>query len=312
MFGQKAVSLIKPSYFISVIVCILSLIPVHLYSKSIVLNSRARRLGDNLDAICKAAWIAHHYSLHQYYLPFYNAQNFQLHTDLAQKDEGELYKQYPEKHYFCSNDTKEVYPDLGILYMAGVKGDIAINWHDDTFLQRVRHLLSPITYKPNTHLLYPGHINIALHLRTGEGFDKPEARQRYALRFPNVEYYVAQLKKVIVEFYPDKLVHVHVFTDDPYPEKLVQEIRQKLGPLATRVTFSYRNQGNHHDKNVIEDFFDMTLFDVLIRSGSLYSYYAWILGNHTLMICPKTVTTCDQRGFWEVDKATIIVREPSN
>jgi len=105
--------------------------------------------------------------------------------------------------------------------------------------------------------------------------------------------------------FPNSSLHVHIFTDDQNPNYLKNLFEQRF----KNFTFSCRQSKNRHNLNVVEDFFAMQDFDILIRSGSLYSYYAWQFGRHSIMICPKKMGTFnEQTGYWSVEETEIIQR----
>ncbi len=150
---------------------------------------------------------------------------------------------------------------------------------------------------------------VAIHLRIGTGVDSISSRKRFPLRCPNMQFYIDQLH-IITKMFPTTPLHVHLFTDDPNPPQLAKRFENEF--KNSNITFSYRKVDNKHDKNVLEDFFAMMKFDILIRSGSYFSYYVWRLGEHEIMICPKTVSHFDEKeGFWVIKETQIIKNNES-
>ena len=54
------------------------------------------------------------------------------------------------------------------------------------------------------------------------------------------------------------------------------------------ITFDCRKEGNYHAHNVVEDMAAMAQYDCLIRSGSNYPQISQLMGNHRIVIYPKS------------------------
>lgn len=57
-------------------------------------------------------------------------------------------------------------------------------------------------------------------------------------------------------------------------------------PEASRISFNYRKTGNRQDANVLEDFFSLFNFDVLIRPESNYSIVPALLHDYMIVCSP--------------------------
>ena len=79
-------------------------------------------------------------------------------------------------------------------------------------------------------------------------------------------------------------MYVYIFTDDQNPERLANKYAQALD--LSNIIFDYRKVDNAYNANVLEDFFSMMQFDVLIRSESSYSLVASRLAKRQLVIYP--------------------------
>ncbi|PKN03721.1 hypothetical protein CVU75_00805 [Candidatus Dependentiae bacterium HGW-Dependentiae-1] len=123
----------------------------------------------------------------------------------------------------------------------------------------------------------------------------------YPYKLPPDSFYVEQLKKIAALF-PDKHIAAHLFTDDPHPEKLANKYRAVLN--NPRITFSYREGENRHNKNVMDDFFAMTSFDCLIRPASAYSVNVQRISNFKVVISP-THGTWITKNHLVIDTVTI-------
>lgn len=126
----------------------------------------------------------------------------------------------------------------------------------------------------------------------------------WPLKFPPDSYYIEQLQKVLA-LYPGQSLHCHIFTDDQNPESIAHRYQHIINnPL---ITFDWREGGdktNGHNKNVLEDLFSMTLYDVLIRPDSSYSNIAGLIGNHQIVIYPVSFVDEDDRR--RIDKVFIV------
>jgi hypothetical protein len=157
------------------------------------------------------------------------------------------------------------------------------NLKDPVFRKKVQSLISPrqkmqkITHAKNT-------IPVALHIRTGGGFLMDKMLQtKYPLRFLPLDFYIDQIKRLFFH-YPGKNFYIHLFTDDEHPEKMVDYLEKNI--QNKNITYGYRKEKNKHNKNVLEDFFAMMQFEVLIRPISNFSKMAEYLGSHVLIITP--------------------------
>ncbi len=106
----------------------------------------------------------------------------------------------------------------------------------------------------------------------------------WPIKFPPDQYYIDQLKE-LTNLLPGKNLLVYLFTDDPDPESIMARYSAQLADHP-RIIFSYRQKGNHHTKNVLEDLFAITQCDCLISASSSFATAAQILGNHQVLIFP--------------------------
>lgn len=106
----------------------------------------------------------------------------------------------------------------------------------------------------------------------------------WPIKFPPDQYYIDQLKE-LAGMLPGKNLLVYIFTDDPNPEDIMERYSNQLKDYP-RIIFSYRQKGNHHTKNVIEDLFAITQCDCLISASSSFATAAQLLGNHSVLMFP--------------------------
>ncbi|MCA9770073.1 hypothetical protein KC460_01755 [Candidatus Dependentiae bacterium] len=133
-------------------------------------------------------------------------------------------------------------------------------------------------------------ISVAVHVRKGGGYDAPlfsktvqYADQRWPLKFPPDDYYIEQIKKIAHQ-YKHHYLYCYIFTDDQQPIAIMERYKKKLN--NPRIHFDCRKGTNSHKLNVLEDLFNMTRFDCLIRPSSSYSTIAQLLNNFIIVIHP--------------------------
>lgn len=258
------------------------------------------RFGDQLLAFSHAVWFSHTLGIPVFYKPFAYSDQLKLHLDPALLREGEFHprqtyvlnsqQDYLKFFKLLSSDTAledalfEVpyYPDSTYLYEGRPQAQYTIvNWKDPEFLQRLRQCISPLKdlQKP---LMPKGRMTVALHYRSGGGYDKPGWQQIFPLKGPPDAYYseaLSMLYQVV-----DRPLYVFIFTDDPKPRK----VRKKLSTLFTeeKMVFACREGANSHDQNVLEDFFALGEFDCLIRPDSNFSFMAAVLFPFKIIVSP--------------------------
>jgi hypothetical protein len=111
----------------------------------------------------------------------------------------------------------------------------------------------------------------------------------WPIKFPPDQYYIDHLK-YLSDFLNDKQLLVYLFTDHPNPQEIVERYSKALKDYS-RIIFSYREAGNHHTKNVIQDLFSIMQCDCLISASSSFAHAAQLLGNHSICIMPTHAIT---------------------
>lgn len=111
----------------------------------------------------------------------------------------------------------------------------------------------------------------------------------WPIKFPCDQYYIDCLKE-LASMFPGKNILVYLFTDDPEPENIMERYSAQLHDYP-RIIFSYRQKGNHHTKNVIEDLFSLTQCDCLISASSSFATVAQFLGDHQALMFPVWATS---------------------
>lgn len=256
------------------------------------------RFGDQLLAFSHALYFAVKQQKELYLVPFKYSD--QLMVDrLVKKYTPEVKATYNNIINFKGGD---IYPDSilkssivipffpaarTIEYTWSKYPTFFVDWNNITFKQLLRELITPqyplqLT-KPLKHK-----ISIALHVRKGGGFDQFTPNDFYnqempVYKLPPDEYYVNQIKLVSAMLDNPEL-YIFLFTDDQNPQDIAERYQEMIN--LPSITIDYRKEQNHHTANVLEDFFSIMEFDVLIRSESSFSFMAQQLGDHKMIITP--------------------------
>jgi hypothetical protein len=88
-----------------------------------------------------------------------------------------------------------------------------------------------------------------------------------------------------LQLLPDKKIYCFLFTDAKDPAALVKKLQKSL-PSNTLITFDYRTSGNQHDAHVLDDFFSLFQFDIMIRPDSNFSMAASLIHDYAILISP--------------------------
>lgn len=262
------------------------------------------RFGDNLLAVAHAKWFSYCLGLPLVYLPFDYSDHLQLSRDSSLifdlkkheyskqceiRSEGDyqnlwkwifapeaLHKTlitlayYPESAYEYERDHAHNYPPYS-----------QVNWDDPIFIQELKRLMTPIVSLKEIQLP-KDRITIALHIRTGVGYDGADFPKLWPLKWCPLAYYDDALN-FLWNMY-QKPLYVYIFTDDPNPKNLKKMFSNKF--RQHDIVFACRDERNSHNLNVVDDFFALGKFDCLIRNESNFSYMASKLFPYKVMIAP--------------------------
>jgi hypothetical protein len=252
------------------------------------------RFGDNVLAYLHAKWLAFEYDLPLLYRPFLYS------SELAMHDQEQLTyacrKEYKKQAELSCKLPKPV-PSPSTLFICPYfpemewelkrEGFFSFkpDWKNREFRQIVTQMVSP---KSRLNLIYPprGHVSVAVHLRDGREYDGYQLHFADPLKVPPLSFYIESLSRV-VEMVQGRSIYCHVFTDSSNPAELVGEIQQGLPPDA-QIIFQYRKNNNRHDANVLEDFFSLLNFDILIRAESNYSIVPALIHDYAAVFYPRS------------------------
>lgn len=269
-----------------------------------VTHAHSGRLGDQITSYIHAKWVAYKYGLKLFYDPFEYSDQLALH-DLEARYDKSLTKKLKLVTAFFDQPT--TFDEDGILYTIPYfphypKSEaefkmvcpIVIDWSDPVFVELLRKCIAP-----KKQLVLPtlnkNCFNIALHIRTGGGYDTMygdhdpvKAVGNFSdiglpTNHPREEYYIKQLT-MILDFFKNVPVYVFIFTDDQNPEQFCIKYQHMIN--NSNVIFDCRTKANRHDKNVLEDFFAMQQFDCVICPNSNYSLSAARIGHNAITVFP--------------------------
>jgi len=291
------------------------------------LGRHGGRLGDCLINYIKAKWISYSNNIPLYCPKFKYSEKLML-SKIEKRYNKKMDKQYKKRvvmpngktiirdSQYCFKKHKEaifnnkIEKDKNFLYVSNYYANITINWDDKNFIKELKKTIAPV--KPIKKPEIPKNmISVALHVRKGGGYDPPllskktlpllskkilYADQKWPLKFPPDNYYIAQIKK-LHEILDKQPLYIYIFTDDQNPQKIAEEYKNAL--KIENITFAWREKNNAHNKNVIQDLFEMTYYDCLIRALSNFGAIADIVGNFHIVIHPEGSY------HWEGDKLII-------
>ncbi len=227
------------------------------------------RLGDCLITYLHAKWLAYEKGVPLLYKPFEYSSFLVLHDRELRKVQTaskNIYKcpYFPESTWEMKN-----HPFSGF----------AVDWKDPEFRTIVRELIAP---KGKLDLIRPPENvrGVALHVREGGGYDV-NGFAYFPTKFPPLSFYIDGVKAALAQF-PGEHLYCQLFTDALDPAALITKIRQELPPDAS-IEFHYRDNNNVHDANVLEDFFSLFEFDILIRPASNFSIVPSLICDYAMV-----------------------------
>jgi hypothetical protein len=250
--------------------------PAEQISSAVTYELNGGRLGDNLISYVRAKWISYYYKIPLIFLPFKHSDKLALDT-LEHQREGTFVNTVE------IDKNTVIDPHSSTLYVSTWYSPLRPQWNDQEFLKIVRAHIAPVN--PYATVDIPSNcFSVAVHVRTGSGFDNVCIQKQKPQQFPSTAFYI-KLMRIIASLYPTQRIYFHIFTDDPKPEKFVCTFQKALSD--PRISFGYRKSDTKHTSGVLDDFFAMMMnFDALIRPASHYSMWAERLGHHELILKP--------------------------
>lgn len=261
-------------------------------------------LGDHLLGYLHAKWISYKYGATLLYKPFLYSDEFALHeieelwTEEKEGQFKDIYRGCEESFFAAplSDNLLHIIP-----FFSDLEEDqkihpewstFPIDWKNREFRKLLPPLFAPRKGRtPRNTIRNTSDLTIALHIRRG-GEEMPfsYAMRVWPMRFASNRYYIDCLRE-LSRLFPNKILYAHIFTDDPEPKRLADELKAQLKDLP--LFFSYREENNCSNTYVIEDFFQMMDFDCLIRSLSNYTLVPALIADYKIVMTPK-------QGYWSV------------
>lgn len=285
------------------------------------------RFGDGLVSYMHAKWLSYKYDIPVLYTPFPQSEYLLL-AKKEMSPEQRPHSSFKEIVHLTSKKNIERFinhkKEKGILYIipyyseyegecnnAFFKQFFTVEWRDKKFYNLLREHVASDNIHPQP-VRHSNLVNVALHLRTGRGFDKlakPGDDFKKAIKgeknFCNVYF---PLKLPALNFYSNALhqlcillkhrpIHVHIFTDDPHPEEVIKALKNQIAhKYSGKLEFTF-DHTSQNDLDILKDFFTMTHFDCLIRPASNFSFCAAKISDFLIEISPKSLVITDQFFF---------------
>ncbi len=282
-----------------------SWLEAHNSNKGITYNIYGGRFGDNLLAYMHAKWFSLQYDIPLLYRPFHYSK------DLALERYDKRLENWVEKKFLHHLTLKKgedidnlIKRDLfqSTLYMIPYFPEclselekeneypyFTVDWEDPYFLEVMKKMIAP-KKRIKTVNLPQDRLSIALHIRTGDGFDSEEVKAFFPLKFPPLSFFIWQLVD-LCHFFEEQPLYVHIFSDAFDIKAITSEIKSRVN--HRNIEFGCREDGNDWQHNVLEDFFSLTKFDISIHGSSNFAFCAAILAHHQLEIIPKIPRASD-------------------
>jgi hypothetical protein len=260
------------------------------------------RFGDHLMSYCHAKWLAHKFNIPLLYKPFKYSDQLSLH-DLEDRYSEHRARKYRSVIMLDDELLHKIDPQADILYIVPYFPEtnydfynqtnafhchFAVDWQDSAFKKELKKQLAP-RYPISKQQLSQEAICVAVHVRKGTGYDDLSILStEQPLKFPPDSFYIKEIQNLINRFH-DKKIYFYIFTDHDNPIEIAMQYQEAVeaNTNSNMVFFDYRKSGNHHTKNVIEDFFALTQYDYLIRPDSNFSIIAAKVANNMFEVFPE-------------------------
>jgi hypothetical protein len=259
------------------------------------------RFGDRVLGYCQARYLSYVTGIPFLYRSFPYSQHLTIEYQAENYDTWA--RRYPTTFTICSANTLTEFfakirdpktpPTLFIVdYFPGDLDEwkidktrsiaLEIPWDDLAFKSYLQRSLAPRLSIPDFR--QPGCLNVAVHVRTMSGPDTPETSLAYfPLKFPTLDYHIRQIRRVYT-WNLERPMHVFIFSDSKQPLNLVEEFRSAFQGKA--ITFDIQVLEKPDLTHVVQDFFAMQKFDVLIATRSNFSLMAGRLASLDMFIYP--------------------------
>ena len=278
--------------------------------RAVTYDFSAGRFGDNLISYLHAKWYAFQEGIPVIYKPFFLSSHLML-------DELEMrYEQLPTEpriRCYLGRPSQRV-PNTSVIYICPYfpeepteRSDpryfcqFDVDWKNSAFRKVARSMLAP---KRELQLTKPPASvrSIAIHWREGGGYDTPNVFREIPLKFPPGAFYQQCFRRALDRL-AGEAVYCHVFTDALNPVPLIAQLQDVLRP-TDQVTFGWRKERNGPHTNILEDFFSLFEFEILIRPQSNFSIVPSLLNDYVAVYEP-TSFSIEPDGAIHIDQIKI-------
>ena len=257
------------------------------------------RFGDNLLSYLHAKWFSFSHQIPLLYQPFRYSTNLKLHDEELHYAAYSFSFRYrtpvwrwpmnlsslPTVIYVSPYFPYDPREDCSIedVDKPTPWPSFPVDWDNQEFRAIVRDLITP---KAPLKLTIPpkGYISVAIHIREGGGYDSDQMKQSVVMKLPLIDFYIQGIQ-AILELFPRKTLYCYLFTDARCPESLAEKI-QSAFPDEPALIIDYRHSTNGPEQNVLEDFFSLFQFDVLIHPLSNYSLIPALIHDYAVTFRP--------------------------
>lgn len=250
--------------------------------------------------------------------------------------------------FICSHSTKLDITNTEILKNKG----FTLDYNADlltyllslkkSFGVQLKNKLMPVN--PISQILPQNKISIAVHVRTGGGYDVsniPNYQQYFDSKKYDIKYRIIQINNKKINFinhkntpmtdvpsitskrllrfipkqyYVDQIIKLSkIFQNRPLfvhiftDEKDISKLVMEFKKRVNlpNIEWYYRTNNNAHNLNIVEDFYLMSQYDCLIRSQSNFSLGASLLGQHKIIITPRNCEKINEK-FLLINEVEII------
>jgi hypothetical protein len=244
------------------------------------------RFGDNLMTYLHAKWLSYRENIPLLYKPFPYSSELML-DNLECRYHAERQKSFEEVRLRSGDFIRSQFSATPKIYSAhffpeskwekqfGTRHNgkpwvdvFDVDWEDPKFRKEINAVLQtkiplPLVSPPQKR------ISIAIHFREGGGFDLNIDELNLPLKFPPFDFYIRGLLEILDHF-EGQPIYCYLFTDAKDPVAYLEQIRARL-PDDKDIVLTCRLEDNAHDAHVLEDFFSLLNFDVLIHPQSHFS-----------------------------------------
>ncbi|HTM06551.1 MAG TPA: hypothetical protein VL201_04885 [Patescibacteria group bacterium] len=312
--NRKKIAFYKIAFYL----CILFIFCDNLAHSFVQYTLSQGRFGDQLLAYAKAQYIANLYHIPLLYTPFKHAELIELHY--AQLPYAEYYKNSFLQEIVINRESCINRSDKNFLYTVNLStkhkditnlDSIALYvLQNKKYGQKIKKMLTP--HVPLHIIDWPKDcITVALHVRKPSGYDTSltskqfydinvyknlqptliekkgtmPSDKRYPHKFPPDQYYIDQIH-LLATLFPEKKLYVYLFTDYHDPQELVELYKPHIH--GDHITLTCHAKEQQQYTRFIDDYYNMSQTDCLIRASSNFSRAAQLIGDHKIVIYPKS------------------------